>query len=183
MYSPSIPTTLVATLDDGVLLLYRPLHQIAQRLLQRFGWLQEINPSELVHETYLKLHQSAKTPSIRDTQHLLALATRVMRQLLVDYKRKQSAKKRGAAWEHTVYDEALHVVADDDVTDITFEAVLTWLEGHDERMANVVRLRFLEGLKMDEIAHAMNTSERTVARLWRRARAHLYAQLTEEMLV
>lgn len=182
MYASSFPNTCIPTLDDGVLLLYRPLHQIAQRLLQRFGWLPEIDPSELVHETYLKLHQSALKPSFRDSQHFFALAARIMRQLLVDYKRKQSAKKRGADREHVVYDETLHIIADEDVTVVSFEVMLRWLEEQDVRMANVVRLRFLEGLKVEEIARAMHTSERTVARLWRRARAHLYARLNEEIM-
>ncbi|WP_412062630.1 ECF-type sigma factor [Rubrivirga sp. IMCC45206] len=135
-----------------------------------------ISGTELVHEAYLKV--AAGDPTWTDQAHFVALVSRAMRQVLTDRARRRTARKRGG--EHR--DETLgdHAAADDRAAAdraLAVDAALGRLAAKDARLAQVVELRFFAGLEIVEIAEAMGVSERTVARDWARAKAHLRALL------
>lgn len=158
-------------------LIYRRLHEAArQQLRHRAGRCAMLTPTALVNEAWLKL-ASARF-EIRDREHYVALASRAMRQIVVDAARAASSEKRGG--------EAVHVTLTDVEAGLTHEAdvlrldeALQRLESVDARLAQVVLYRYFAGLNEIEVAHMLGVTDRTVRRDWRKARAFLHRELQE----
>ena len=173
-------TTLLAALREGdksamdrlFPLVYREFHGRAHQLLARRRPGETLSTTALVHETYLKLAGSAKQ-SYEDRLHFFAVASRAMRQILVDYARRNAAAKRGGSRAVTLDPEA---VANPDRADelIALDEGLERLEQLDPRLVRTVELRFFGGLSVEETADALGISPRTVKRDWQRARAFLF---------
>lgn len=157
--------------------IYNRMHLTAKQLLLHSKWYQHIDAHDLVHETYLKLYEYPASQQVNDQQHLLALSVRMMRQVLVDYVRKQTTQKRGGTWERVDFVCLKTTFAPDESSLVDFDDALTQLHRVDARMAQLVEYRFYGNMRMDEIAVALNLSDRTVARLWKRARLYLHAFL------
>ncbi len=160
--------------------LYGDLRRIAQR--QRARWVGDdtMNTTALVHEAYLKLEGA----SVENKAHLLAVASRAMRQVLVSYGEARKAQKRGGGAAHTeLNDELVGSPLTEAQADraALIEDALRRLEAADPRAARVVECRFFGGLSVAETAQALDVSEATVARSWRAARAWLYGELQGEM--
>ena len=149
---------------------YGRLRQVASRLL-RGG--DEAAPSSLVNEAWIRMQRAPHR--YQDTGHLLAVAARAMRQILVDRARRQGAAKRGGAW-HQV---SLTGLASQPlgVELLALDHALTQLESLDPRRAEVVVLRFFGGLTADETASELEVSRSTVEADWRKARAFLLTTL------
>lgn len=130
--------------------------------------------TSLVHEAWLRL---ADSPSVRvqDRDHLLALAARAMRHLLVDRARRASALKRGDGWERVELDGVGHTPHVVDV--LVLDQALARLEASDERAARLAELRLIAGMGLPEAASVLGVSLRTAERDWRAARAFLVAVL------
>jgi RNA polymerase sigma factor (TIGR02999 family) len=133
-----------------------------------------------VHETYLKFLR-ADSVSAGSREHFYRLASRAMRQILLDRARIAAADKRPASAARLSLDDALrHVdnvigVGREELIDI--DRALGLLEGLDARLAEVAQLHLFAGLEFQEIAALRGVSERTVLRDWRKARAILVSQL------
>lgn len=160
--------------------LYDDLRQIAQRHRARWVGDETLNTTALVHEAYLKLENA----SVVNRAHLLAVASRAMRQVLVSYGEARKAQKRGGGAAHTSLNEEImglpFTEAQADRAALVEEA-LQRLEGTDPRAARVVECRFFGGLSVAETADALDVSEATVARSWRAARAWLYGALQDDV--
>ena len=154
---------------------YRELKAIAAAHLAR-GRPDELQPTVLVHEAYLKL-LGASGADVRDRRHFFALAARAMRQLCVDHARARGAAKRGGGRAEVTLDEAVARAASLDIDVLDLDAALAELAELDEREARVVELRFFVGLSVEEVAEALETSVTTVEREWRAARAWLGRRL------
>jgi RNA polymerase sigma factor (TIGR02999 family) len=156
--------------------LYAQLRTLAHQRLRAAPAERSLNTTGLVHEAYLRLVVSAAT-SFQDREHFLAIASRVMRNVLVDSARARTAAKRGGG---VALDE-LHEetwVADVDLDRVTeLDEALTRLEQLDERQARLVEQRYFGGLTLEEIAAASGLSLATVKRDLRSARAWLAAEL------
>jgi RNA polymerase sigma factor (TIGR02999 family) len=155
-------------------LVYDDLRRLARRQLGYEYAERTLNPTALVHESYLKLGRPAL--AARDRAHFLAIAARAMRQVLVDEARNRKAMKRGGGWQRATLSGS-HWVADFDV-----EELLTLNDALDEldaRQRQVVECRFFGGMEEREIAEALGITERTVRRDWVKARAWLYRALAE----
>lgn len=160
-------------LDRLVPLVYDDLRRIAGRELRREMGQRTMHPTALVHELWLKLSSSGPIEASSRT-HFFAIASRAMRQVLVDSARRRRAEKRGGEWQATTLgegDAAVDVDADELI------ALDDALERLEPRQRQIVELRFFAGLEEREIAAMLSTSERTVRREWVRARAHLYRTL------
>jgi RNA polymerase sigma factor (TIGR02999 family) len=109
----------------------------------------------------------------------MAIASRAMRQILVEYARKHRAKKRGAGVQPLDLDAAQ--VAIDERADslVALDEALTRLHAFDQRMARVVELRFFGGMSESDVATLLQVNERTVRRDWVKARAWLHAELSD----
>ena len=163
---------------SGVLFdrLYGDLRQIAR--VHRARWVgdETLNTTALVHEAYLKL---ADHP-VEGRAHLLAVASRAMRQVLASYAEARLAQKRGGGAPHVAYDDELDgAPLSEKQADraAALERALRQLEACDPRAARVVECRFFGGLTVPETAGALGVSEATVARAWRAARAWLRGEL------
>lgn len=162
--------------DQLVPVVYAQLRSLARQRLRGALGERSLNTTGLVHEAYLRLVVSAGS-SVENRDHFLALASRVMRSVLVDHARKRTAAKRGGgAALGELHEEAWVTEVDRDrVTEL--DEALTRLEELDERQARMVEQRYFGGLTLEEIAGTMDLSLATVKRELRSARAWLAAEL------
>ena len=160
-------------LDRLFPVVYRELHGRAQRHLAGHRAGDTLNTTALVHEVYLKLTDSAGQ-SYNDRIHFFAVASRAMRQILVDHARRKSAEKRGGGLREVSLDPAELGSPDRPEELLALDEALSELARLDERLARTVELRFFGGLSVEETADVLGTSPRTVKRDWRKARAFLF---------
>jgi RNA polymerase sigma factor (TIGR02999 family) len=153
-------------------LAYDELLRVAHRHLAREQPGHTLSTTALVHEAYLKLAGSDGA-AWRERARFLAIASRAMRQILVDHARARNRDKRGGG----VYPVTLRTDAgaqrEEEVDLLSLDAALAKLTAHDSRLGQVVGCRFFGVLTAAETAEALGVSLRTVERDWTRARAHL----------
>jgi RNA polymerase sigma factor (TIGR02999 family) len=163
-----------AAADRLFTLVYDELRRIAAGRLR--GTDSTLSATALVHEAYLKLSGGAGMQAV-SRSHLLAVAARAMRQVLIDHHRQRQAGKRGGDWARTTLGDgpaAIDVPVDDAV------ALADALERLDPRQRQVVEYRLFGGLEESEIASLLGVSERTVRRDWIKGRAWLVHALLLE---
>ena len=133
-----------------------------------------LQPTALVHEAFLKL---VNTPNRQwtDRAHFCAVAATAMRQILIDHARRKAVGER-AHGEHAAT-QILNPTDSSAVDVLAVDEALTKLGARSEKQAKLVELRFFGGLSIEEIAGILDTSESTVKRNWRRARAWLLTEL------
>lgn len=163
-------------LDAIVELVYEDLRAIAHRHLSRERGDHTLSTTALVNEAFVKL--SERTGSgWKGRPQFLALASKMMRNLLIDYARRRNASRRGGNEIHVSLNEDLDGADPKVVELLTLDQALDRLERRDERMARVVECRFFGGMPSGEIAQALGLSVRTVERDWIKARAYLLSEL------
>jgi RNA polymerase sigma factor (TIGR02999 family) len=154
--------------------LYRDVHAIARRELRAERSL-TIRPTGLVHEAYLRM-QGMREIRWQDRAHLLAMASRVMRQALVDAARRGRAQKRDHQRSVTLSAEAL---GDDTPYDaLEVDELMTELEGYDALAAQIVSLRVFGGLSIEDVAQHLDVSVATVNRRWLAGKSWLRRELS-----
>lgn len=135
-----------------------------------------LQPTELVSEAYLRLVQQPDK-EWQSRSHFYAVASQVMRRILVDYARARNAEKRGGASNKINIDD-IQIAFDirsEELLDL--DEALSRLSQLDPQQSRVVELRIFGGLKEEEIAGLLEVSTRTVKRDWRLARAWLYGEM------
>jgi RNA polymerase sigma factor (TIGR02999 family) len=156
--------------------LFSQLRRIAYRHLGNERQNHTLQPTALVHEAYLKLH-SPEATAFADDVHFLAVASRVMRQVLVDYARSRSTKKRfGGAVRASSWTAVLEVAGSDgpDLVDVLeLESALAALEAEDETLARLIEMRYFGGMTAEESAEARGLSVHVVRHNLRFAQAWL----------
>lgn len=169
-------TSLAANVDaDLFSRVYEELRRMARSQRRGAGGQATLDTTGLVHEVYLKLHNS-DTAKRGDRLHFLSLAARAMRQILVDHARNRSRLKRGGDCAITGLSEQIR--SSQEIVDlVALDAALTDLAKLDPRASQIVEWRIFSGLEISEIASLQNMGERTVSRDWRRARAFLADRL------
>jgi RNA polymerase sigma factor (TIGR02999 family) len=156
-------------------LLYDRLRELAHQRLQREPDA-SLNTTGLVHEAYLKLVHAPQA-NVLDRGHFLALSSRIMRNLMVDYARARRAAKRGAGVMAVEFKDAIWI-ADEQVDDVSnLDDALKRLESVDERRSRILEQRYFGGLTLEETAEALGISLATVKRELRSARAWLAVEL------
>lgn len=136
-----------------------------------------LQPTVLINEAWLKL--SARTELVNDRQHFLALAAKVMRQILADHARAKSTTKRGGRRAKLTFCES-SVASDMPELDlVAFHDALERLSCLNQRHADVVEFRILGTLRVPEIADLLGVSENTVQRDWQAARLWLRRELAK----
>lgn len=163
-------------LNQLVPLMYAELRQLAHQRLRREAANRSLNTTGLVHDAYLKL-VDVKHAQFRDREHFLAMASRVMRRLLVDQARARCAAKRGGGAGAAELDEALYMSDAQSEALAELDEALKRLEALDPRQGQVVEQRYFGGLSLEEIAEALGVSLATVKRELRFAHAWLAAEL------
>lgn len=182
--SPSDVTGLLRQWSEGdagalnqlVPLMYAELRRLAHHRLRHEQSNRSLNTTGLVHDAYMKL-MDVRHAQFRDRAHFLAMASRVMRRLLVDQARARRAAKRGGGAEAVELDEALWVSEPQADALSELDEALERLEALDPRQGQIVEQRYFGGLSLEETAEALGVSLATVKRELRFAHAWLAAEL------
>ena len=168
--------------DQLVPIVYDRLRQLARQRL-RSAPNATLDTTGLVHEVYLRLADGPDL-DLRDRGHFLALASRVMRNLLADHARARHAAKRGGGVAALSLVEEVAWMSEADLDTVTaLDEALTRLETLDPRQSRVLEQRYFGGLSLEETSVALGVSLATVKRELRSARAWLAAELSGEQVV
>lgn len=169
-----------SALNDLSPALYDELRRLASRRLRGERPNHTLQPTALVHEAYLKLFDM-KERKFANEVHFLAIASRVMRQVLIDHARARGAKKRSAGVSDTPWTTSLEVKGDDEGIElldlIELDSALKSLEAEDESLARLIEMRYFGGLTAEETAEALNLSVHVVRHNLRFAQAWLRRKL------
>jgi RNA polymerase sigma-70 factor (ECF subfamily) len=164
-------------LDRLLPLVYGELRHIAARYMARERPGQTLQATALVHEAYLRLARDSNL-SFQNRAHLLGIAARAMREILVERARARGALKRGGKDARVTLDEGIlggGVSGQVDV--LAVHEALDRLAAVDSRHARIVELRYFGGLTVEETAEVMAVSPATVKRGWALARAWLFREV------
>ena len=165
-------------LEALVPLVYKELRDIARYHLQRERPGHTLQSAALVHEAYMRLLDQ-RPFTTENRAHFLAIASRLMRQILVDYARSHGAAKRGA--DRRVELDASLILPQVKSTDlVALDDALNDLASLDEQQGRIVEMRFFGGLATEEIADVLGISESTVKRDWNVAKAWLIRQMRRD---
>jgi RNA polymerase sigma factor (TIGR02999 family) len=162
-------------LNELVPIIHGELRRLAAACLRRERRDHTLQPTALVHESYLRLVDQTQV-ECRNRAQFFAIAANLMRQILVDHARHHRAAKRGGG-NKVALEEAAGVAQQREVDLVALDEALVDLARLDPRQSRVVELRFFGGLTEDEIADVLDVSPITVKRDWRIARAVLHHQL------
>jgi len=155
---------------------YGQLRRIARALMRRERRESILEPTDLVHDAWLKLVDQTRV-AWTDRAHFLNIAGRAMRQVLVDRARRRGAVKRlGRGDRVTFNDDAGHGAAAD-VDVLALDEALERFSVLDPRAARVVEARVFGGLTVREVAHVLDVSTRTVELDWTTGRRWLAREL------
>ncbi|MDQ6912759.1 MAG: ECF-type sigma factor [Verrucomicrobiota bacterium] len=167
--SPSINAALPAV--------YNELREMAARYLRRERVDHTLQPTALVHESYLRL-RNQRTVDWSNRLQFLSIAARMMRRILSDHADARNASKRGGDTTKLQLDSALEFCDQRAISIASVDQALRDLEALDPRQAQVVELRFFGGLTISETAELMALSEATVKREWLTARRWLQREIS-----
>ena len=157
---------------------YQHLRKLARARLRSGGRDAVLDTTALVHESYIRLAEGQRI-QLSDRLHFLRYAARAMRSVIVDFARKKQADRRGGG--------ALHISTNPEIPDMSgageeqimrVDEALQQLATLDQRLAQVVEMRYFAGMTESEIAEALGITERTVRRDWEKARLLLAQSLT-----
>lgn len=167
-----------AALDSLMPLVHDELRRVAVRCMagERQGHL--LQATALVNEAYLRLVDVDRV-QWQNRAHFFAVASQIMRRVLVDLARARDRAKRGRGQVHVTLSEAHHVPApaSPSVDLVALDDALTRLAALHARQSRVIELRFFGGLTLEETAHVLRVSVGTVRRDWTLAQAWLYREL------
>ena len=156
---------------------YEELRVQARAQLRGGGRNTFLDTTVLVHESFLRFLQAGQLNG-SDRGHFFSYAGRIMRSVIVDFARKRQAERRGGQAEHLPLDTQLAEdlrASDEDL--IRIDEALQALQAVDERLVQVVEMRFFVGMTEAEVADALGIADRTVRRDWEKAKLLLTATL------
>jgi RNA polymerase sigma-70 factor (ECF subfamily) len=159
-------------------LVYAELRRAASRQMRRERANHTLQPTALVNEAWLRLMDQPNR-SWENRAHFFAVASRIMRQILVDHARKRIADKRGRAQQQVPLSEPLLATDRDPVEILALDEALERFRAIDARGSRILELHFFGGLSFDETALVLDISTRTVKRDWSMARAWLHGELSK----
>jgi RNA polymerase sigma factor (TIGR02999 family) len=164
-------------LENLIPLVYKELRRIAARQLYRERPNHTLQPTELVHEVYLKLVDQ-QSIEWQNRAQFFGVASKLIRRILVDHVRNQRTAKRGAGTVTLALHDAVSEPARQDIDLIKLDDALLSLSMKDAEQSRVVEMRFFGGLSIEETAEALGVSPSTVKRDWAAAKAWLYRDMS-----
>jgi RNA polymerase sigma factor (TIGR02999 family) len=165
-----------AALEQLTPLVYGDLRRLASWLLRGERPDHTLQPTALVNEAYLRLAGDKKI-TWQNRVHFFAVASRVMRHILVDYARQHTRAKRGGGATLLHLDEALVFAPEVSSDLLALDSALQLLGKTDGRKARVIELRYFGGLTVEETAQVLQISPNTVMRDWDLAKAWLRREI------
>ena len=168
----------LAARDQVLELVYHELRRQAAARLRRERPGHVLQPTALVHETYLRLVDQRQADWCNRSQ-FFAVTSELMRRILVDHARRRMMAKRSGQWTRVVVDDDTAIGHPPDVDLLDLDAALSELASFDPRKSRIAEMRFFAGLPLEEIGDALAISRATVERDWQMARAWLFRRLTQ----
>lgn len=184
---PKDVTVLLSEINNGnssapeelLPLVYIELRKLAGSYLKRERSNHTLQPTALVHEAYIRLVDWQNT-NWQNRTHFFAVAAQIMRNILVDHARKKKAEIHGGNLQKLALDEAISFSQMKEVDLVDLDDALQSLAKLDERQAKIVELRFFGGLTLEETAHTLGISVKTISREWNFTKAWLYRRLNND---
>lgn len=167
-----------AALDKLMPLIHQELRRIAHRYMSRERPGHTMQTTALVNEAYLKL-VNREGVHWQNRAHFFAIASQLMRHILVDHARSHAYAKRGGGTQTISLDEAMVVSQERAAEVVALDDVLKQLAEIDPQQSRIVELRFFGGLTIEETAVVLSLSPATIKREWTSAKAWLYHELAE----
>lgn len=174
-----------ADLDALMAALYADLRRLAAAQMRGERNDHTLSPTALVHEAYVRLIDQRST-DWRGRLHFFALASRLIRRILIDHARAKNAEKRGGGGGRAADRTRVRLDARDveaparDVDLLALDEALKDLAAIDEQQARIVELRYFGGCTVEEIAELLGVGKRTVDRDWHAAKAFLLVHLGDD---
>ena len=185
---PAHVTELLEELDRGdrakaadqlMPLVYADLRLLARKFFRRERPDHTLQPTALVHEAYLRLVDQTRV-AWAGRSHFLAIGAQAMRRILIDHARGKRRARRGGDVLRIELDSHLSPNELSEFEILAVHEAIEKLESLDRRQARVVEMRFFAGMNMDEVAHALGMSKRTVEGDWKHAKAWLRREFAGE---
>jgi RNA polymerase sigma-70 factor (ECF subfamily) len=167
-------------LRDLVPVVYQELRRLARSHLQSERPNHTLQSTALVNEAFVRL-LGAQPVELQNRAHFIAVASRLMRQILVDYARNRRAQKRDGGCRID-FDALLDLPINGDAELVALDDALGELFRIDERQAKIVEMKFFGGLSAPEISKVLGLSRATVDREWSTARVWLHQQMSRAAL-
>jgi RNA polymerase sigma factor (TIGR02999 family) len=163
--------------EELLAIVYDELRELARRQLGGERQGHPLQPTDLVHEAYLRL-VDARDIAWESRAHFFGSAARAMRQILVDHARRRDAAKRGGGLERVTLDSGIAAAEDSVTADVLdLHEALVRLSAQDCGLERLVELRFFAGLTLEEAAATLGVSRRKAAKDWSVARLWLQREL------
>ena len=163
-------------LDSLVPLVYPELRRLAGGYLGNERPGHTLQPTALVHEAYARLVKQDQ-PDYQSRAHFMAVASQIMRQILVDHARARNAGKRGGGAAKVPFDQAFDIATDRPSMMVAIDDALSELARQDELKCRLIEMRFFGGMTAEESAEALNITVAEVRRHLRVAQAWLQREL------
>ena len=164
---------------DLIALLYPELRKLAARALRRQRIGHTWQSTELIHEAYIRLVERTQ-PEWQSRAHFYAVASTIMRNIMVDHARKRLSAKRGSGGDKVTFNEAVTWSNERPGALVALDDALSVLARLDERRAKILEMRFFGGMSVEETAEATGVSTATVGREMRLAEAWLARELSQK---
>ncbi len=158
-------------------LVYDELRRQAAGLMRGERRAQSIQATMLVNDAFMRLVDAASV-DFESRNHFFALASKVMRRVLVEHARARGRQKRGGEVVKVQLEEGLQLSVEDDAHVLALEDALNRLAEVDAAQADLVTMRFFGGMGMQEVADALGISKRSCEREWTMAKAWLRRELS-----
>lgn len=159
--------------------LYTELRKLAEGYFRRQPQGHTLQPTALVHEAWMRLEEDVVSQGAKPA-NFYALASRVMRRILVDHARTRAAAKRGGGWQRVTLSHDRPMASGDEIDVLALNEAMEALKEVAPRQARIVEMRFFGGVSNALIAEALHVSIPTITREWRVAQAWLLARLSDE---
>ncbi len=153
-----------AALEELTPRVYSELHKIARAYLRKFHSSQQLEPTVLINEAYLRLLDQPGPLQCQNRAHFFGIAARLMRLILVDHARGTYAAKRGGGFKTVTLDARISVSPRHAPGVLEINEALDHLATVDERKAKVIELRYFGGMDREEVAAALGLTVSTVKR-------------------
>jgi len=165
--------------DELIPLIFEHLRRVARRLLQGEREDHTLQPTALVNDALMQLMGNQKL-EWQSRAQFFAVASKIMRHILIDHARAHRADKRGGEFQRIPLDAGLSYEWRQADALLALDQALNRLAEYDPRMSKIVEMRFFAGMTEEEITEVLQISLKTVKRDWQFARDWLYAELTRQ---
>jgi RNA polymerase sigma-70 factor, ECF subfamily len=165
-----------SAIDELLPMVYKELRRLAAHFLRQERADHTLQPTALVHEAYLRLAEQ-KSLSWQNRSQFFAMASCMMRRILIDYAKSRHRDKRGGHQQKIPLDEAINLSQERAADLLALDDTLKRFAELYPRKSQVVELRYFGGLSVEEAAEVLHISKPTVMRDWDFAKAWLYQEL------